>query len=143
MAMPDGQCVGCAPDGYPDFLSAKWLAYVVGVHNDRRYFWNVSATEEFFEDMPAKAHFAIDEEYVKSLFYARSVPITARGRLRPIMHWVQAHKRRIKEGIDIDVRKHLRGIDAFTMHGVNFAIDQPRKVTDTAFRTVTDGPVDN
>lgn len=125
--MKDGSCIGSTTDGRPDMFGANILAYVVCLHNDRRYFWDVTATEEFWDGLPAKAHFSIDQEYVKSLFYARSVPITQTGRLRPILHWVRAHQRRIKDGIDIDIAKHLRGIDAFSMHGVNFSISQPRK----------------
>lgn len=125
--MADGTCVGAATDGRPNFYAANILSYVVCLHNDRRYFWDVTATEEFWDGYPAKAHFSIDQEYIKSLFYARSVPMTQSGRLRPILHWVRAHQRRIKEGIDIDIAKHLRGIDAFSMHGVNFAINSPRK----------------
>lgn len=125
--MPDGKCVGCEIDGSPLMHAAYCLAYTVGMHNDRRYFWDVQTTENFLEKMPAKAHFSIDKEYVKSLFYARSMPMTDKGRLRPILHWVRSHKRRIKEGIDIDIDKHLRGIDAFEMHGLNFQINAPRK----------------
>jgi hypothetical protein len=125
--MPDGTCVGSNVDGAANWFGANVLAYVVGLHNDRRYFWDVQATEEFWDGFPAKAHFSIDKEYVKSLFYARSVPMTDKGRLRPILHWVKAHQRRIKEGIEIDIEKHLRGIDAFSMHGVKFQINAPRK----------------
>ena len=132
--MPDGCCVGCKPNGEPFFWAAGLLAYVQGMHNDRRYFWDVQATEEFWDGLPAKAHFSIDKEYVKSLFYARSLPETDKGRLRPILHWVRAHKRRMKEGIDIDINKHLRGIDAFNMHGLNFSINAPRKAIGHKFK---------
>lgn len=125
--MPDGYVVGVDDYGRMSTWHANLLAYAVSIHNDRRYFWEVTATEAFLDGHPAKALFSIDEEYIKSLFYARSVPITATGRLRPILQWVSAHKRRMKEGIDIDVKKHLRGIDAFEMHGVNFGITQPRR----------------
>lgn len=124
---PDGTCVGCTLGGRPSMHPALFLSYVIGLHNDRRYFWEVQATEEFWKDYPAKAMFSIDEEYIKSLFYARSVPLTNSGRLRPILHWVKAHKRRLKEGIDIDINKHMRGIDSFVMHDVKFSITQPRK----------------
>lgn len=124
---PDGSCIGCSVDGLPSMYPALILAYTIGLHNDRRYFWEVQATEEFWEGYPAKAKFSIDEEYVKSLFYARSVPLTNSGRLRPILHWVKSHKRRLKEGIDIDISKHMRGIDEFVMHDVKFSITQPRK----------------
>lgn len=125
--MPNGYVIGVDDYGRMSTWHANLLAYAVSIHNDFRYFWEVTATEEFLYRLPAKAIFSIDVEYIKSLFYARSVPITATGRLRPILHWVTAHKRRMKEGIDIDVRKHLRGIDTFEMHGVNFVITEPRK----------------
>lgn len=125
--MPDGYVIGVDDYGRMSTWHGNLLAYAVSIHNDRRYFWEVTATEAFWDGHPAKAMFSIDVEYIKSLFYARSVPLTATGRLRPILHWVTAHKRRMKEGIDIDVRKHLRGIDTFEMHGVNFGITEPRK----------------
>lgn len=127
-AMPNGDVIGVDDSGGIDLFHANILAYVVSIHNDRRYFWEVAATESFWDRYPAKAMFSIDEEYIKSLFYARTIPITATGRLRPILHWVSAHKRRLKEGVDIDVKKHLRGVDAFEMHGVNFSITEPRKL---------------
>lgn len=126
--MHDGCVIGVDDYGRMSSWHGSLLAYAVSIHNDRRYFWEVTATEAFFDGHPAKAIFSIDEEYIKSLFYARSVPLTAIGRLRPILHWVTAHKRRLKEGIDIDVKKHLRGIDTFEMHGVNFGITEPRKL---------------
>lgn len=125
--MPDGMLVGCEVNGAIEPLYAHELAYVMGLHNDRRYFWEVSAVEPYLDNLPAKVHFSIDESYIKSLFYARQLPMTERGRMRPILHWVRAHQRRLQEGIDIDVEKHLRGIDSFNMHGVDFQIGQPRK----------------
>lgn len=125
--MPDGFVVGVTDSGAMSAWHAEMLAYVVSLYNDRRYFWEVTAAEQFWDGHPAKAIFSIDEEYIKSLFYARSLPITSTGRMRPILHWVSAHKRRIKEGINIDIRKHLRGVDSFAMHGVNFSITEPRK----------------
>lgn len=127
--LPNGQCVSSTLDGQPTFEHAKWLSYVVGLHNDARYFWNVQAAEEWEDGMTAKANFSIDAEYVKSLFYARSLPVTKSGRMRPILHWVNAHKRRLKQGIDIDIAKHLRGISEFDMHTVRFSITRPRKQT--------------
>lgn len=127
--MPDGYVVGVDDYGRMSTWHGALLAYAVSIHNDRRYFWEVTATEAFWDGHPAKAMFSIDEEYVKSLFYARSVPLTTTGRLRPILHWVSSHKRRLEKGIDIDVKKHLRGIDSFVMHGVNFCITEPRRPT--------------
>lgn len=123
----DGFVIGVNDLGKPDTFYANVLAYAISVYNDRRYFWEVMAVEPFFSGYPAKVFFSIDEEYIKSLFYARSIPITDTGRLRPILHWVSAHKRRIKEGIDIDVRNHLRGITSFEMHNVSFKITAPFK----------------
>jgi hypothetical protein len=127
---PDGVVIGCDSRGNYDPWFAELFSYVIGLHNDKKYFWNVTASEEFWDDLPAKAHFSIDQEYVKSLFYARSLPYTDKGRLRPILHWVSSHKRRIKEGIDIDVKKYLRGISTFSMHGLNFEITEPVKKQD-------------
>lgn len=126
--MRDGRTVGSTESGRLSGQSASMLAYIISMHNDRRYFWEVSASEPFADGFDAKAMFSVDESYIKSLFYARSLPMTASGRLRPILHWVSAHKRRLERGVDIDVRKHLRGIDAFAMHGTRFRITEPRKL---------------
>jgi hypothetical protein len=125
--MHDGIAIGSTESGHLSRWRANILSYIVSLHNDRRYFWEVTAVEPFMDRFDAKAMFSVDESYIKSLFYARSIPMTASGRLRPILHWVSAHKRRLERGVDIDVRKHLRGIDAFAMHGVNFCITEPRK----------------
>lgn len=89
---------------------------------DRKHLWNVTAIES-----PARAIFGVHKEQIKSLFYARSLPLTKTGRKRPILHWVRAHQRRIKEGVEIDIKKHLRGIESFEMNGTVFMIDSPRK----------------
>jgi hypothetical protein len=125
--MQDGSCVGCDTDGKVNMYGANILSYVICLHNDKKYFWDVTAQESYWDGYPARAHFSIDEEYIKSLFYARSLPMTEKGRMRPILHWVRSHKRRLREGVDIDVGKHLRGIDSFEMHGVNFSISSPTK----------------
>ena len=90
---------------------------------DRRYLWNVTANEGI-----AKATFGIYPEEVKSLFYAREMPMTETGRKRPMLHWVAAHQRRIKSGIDIDIEKHLRGINEFVYQGTKFTITRPLKI---------------
>lgn len=91
---------------------------------DRRYLWNVVANEGI-----AKATFSVYPEQIKSLFYARDLPMTETGRKRPILHWVSAHLRRIKKGIDIDIEKHLRGCNEFVYQGTNFKITNPQKIT--------------
>ena len=91
---------------------------------DRVNMFNVMAQEG-----EAKALFGIYESQIKSLFYARKLPMTTTGRKKPILHWVKAHQRRIKEGIDIDIRKHLRGESKFEMNGTRFSIVSPHRDT--------------
>ncbi|MCG7948067.1 MAG: hypothetical protein N0C84_17130 [Candidatus Thiodiazotropha taylori] len=89
---------------------------------DRDNLWNVEATDD-----GAKATFGVYEEQIQSLLYARSIPLSVTGRKRPILHWVCAHKRRVKSGVSVDIRKHLRGISDFEMHGTEFKITRPTK----------------
>lgn len=67
----------------------------------------------------------MDKEQIKSVFYARSLPITKSGRLKPILHLVKAHKRRIKEGADVDINRHIRGIDSVKIGDLVFSIRPP------------------
>lgn len=95
---------------------------------DRKFLWLVETSEPLLNGhSKAKMQFGVDAEMVKSLFYARDIPITATGRLRPILHWVEAHKRRVREGLTVGVIKHLRGIEEFSMGGLEFKITQPKK----------------
>lgn len=89
---------------------------------DRKYLWNVETNDE-----TAKVTFGVYPEQIKSLFYSRDLPLTETGRKRPILHWVSAHQRRIKEGIDIDIEKHLRGCTEFIFNGTSFKITRPAK----------------
>jgi len=57
------------------------------------------------------------------------LPLTVTGRKKPILHWVRAHQRRIKEGVDIDINKHLRGCCEFVMNDTKFCITLPHKQT--------------
>jgi hypothetical protein len=94
---------------------------------DRKYLWNVEVAEDFGSVVPAKMHLGVDADMIKSLAYARETPLTASGRRSPILHWVKAHRKRIKRGIDFDVRKHLRGTECFDMGGFTFKITNPTK----------------
>lgn len=98
------------------------VAATISTWQDRRYLWNVTANEGF-----AKATFGVYPEEVKSLFYAREMPMTETGRKRPMLHWVAAHNRRMKSGIDVDIEKHLRGINEFVYQGTKFTITRPLK----------------
>lgn len=95
---------------------------------DKKYLWLVETSENCINDRySAKMCFGVEEEYIKSLVFARDAPLTETGRKRPILHWVASHKRRIEKGVDVDVRKHLRGISSFPLAGLDFKITQPYK----------------
>lgn len=87
---------------------------------DRRFCWEIAADDGF-----AKASLGCTAEEVKSLLYARELPITTTGRKRPILHLVAAHRRRMKEGIDVDIKPFLRGVAEVTMGGTLFKVRAP------------------
>lgn len=101
----------------------------INSHFDSRNLWLANTTEDigYGESQPLRFRLGLSKEHIKSLFYARKLPITETGRKRPILHWVRAHERRIKEGVDIDISAHLRGIIEFNMDGLRFQITQPDK----------------
>jgi hypothetical protein len=110
------------PDGDSIETDILGVSLTIGLYQDRKYLWNVTAKENI-----AKATFGVYPEQIKSLFYARELPMTETGRKRPILHWVKAHQRRLKAGIDIDIEKHLRGINEFVYQGTKFIITRPIK----------------
>lgn len=111
------------------YNGARYGAGALSILADRKYLWMVESTEKsgIHPNVNATVQFGVEEPYIKSLLYARSLPMTAAGRKRPILHWVQAHKRMIELGSEIDVGKHLRGVDSLEMGGLNFSITSPRK----------------
>ena len=90
---------------------------------DRRFCWEIAADEGY-----GKASLGCTADEVKSLLYARQLPVTATGRKRPILHMVAAHRRRLKEGIDIDINQFLRGVDEVTMDGTRFKVSAPENL---------------
>lgn len=112
-----------------DYQNAAYFgAGAISLLADRRYIWNIKTSEDVgIGKGQAIVNFGVEEEMVKSLVYARDNPLTESGRKRPILHWVKMHKRRIKNGIEIDVRKHLRGITDFQMGELAFQITKPKK----------------
>jgi hypothetical protein len=104
-----------------------WPAMVFNAWADRRFLWQVRTTDHVLDAVATPLTLGVAEEHVKSLFYARDLPVTETGRKRPILHWVQAHARRIQAGIEVDVCKHLRGITEFDMDGLHFQIVSPDK----------------
>jgi hypothetical protein len=107
--------------------STVWPAMVFNAWADRHHLWQVRTQDHVIQHLETPLTLGVAEEHIKSLFYARSLPVTETGRKRPILHWVKAHARRLAEGIDVDVRKHLRGITEFEMDGLRFAIVSPDK----------------
>jgi hypothetical protein len=108
-------------------VSTVWPAMVFNAWADRRFLWQVRTTDHVIKAVATPLTLGVAEEHVKSLFYARSLPVTETGRKRPILHWVQAHARRIQAGIEVDVCRHLRGITEFDMDGLHFQIISPDK----------------
>lgn len=111
-------------------IGMHYAAGAISLLADRKYLWNIRTAEESGlsnSDGEAIVNFGVEEDLVKSLVYARDEPITKTGRKRPILHWVDAHKRRIKKGIQVDVRKHLRGVTSFKMGELDFQITEPDK----------------
>lgn len=98
---------------------------------DRMHHWLVETEDEI-----GKVRFGVYEDEVKSLFYSRALPMTATGRKRPILHWVGAHTRRMRSGIDIDITQHLRGVSTFNMYGMDFRISQPVKPVSKSMSTL-------
>jgi hypothetical protein len=87
---------------------------------DRRFSWCITA-----EESKARAHLGCMQEEIKSLLYARSLPLTATGRKRPVLHLVEAHKRRMKNGTDVDISSFLRGQQHVDIDGTRFTIKPP------------------
>jgi hypothetical protein len=94
---------------------------------DSKYLWNVRAFKMADnEHMEGNVRFGVYGEHVKSLFFARDLPLTESGRKKPILHWVSAHKRRLQAGQDIDIEKHLRGTrGVLAMGDYRFIITRP------------------
>jgi hypothetical protein len=105
-------------------LSLQFLA-------DKRFCWTITAQEK----AGAKAHLGCMMEEVKSLLYARSLPMTATGRKRPILHLVESHKRRMRNGTDIDVTAFLRGQQTVEIGGTIFKVNPPVTLKPTVSET--------
>jgi len=103
-------------------------ACTIGLYTDKKHLWNVAVSENNSRNVL----FGVYPEQIQSLFYARDLPMTATGRKRPILHWVASHKRRLKQGTSVDVKKHMRGVTSFEMNGTSFEITQPIKCNQKA-----------
>lgn len=102
-------------------LALTRSAYALNVAADEHHCWGITAHER-----TAKARLGCMADEVKSLLYARSLPMSETGRKRPILHLVEAHKRRIKNGIDVDVTPFLRGQQVVEFGGTTFKVTPPQ-----------------
>ena len=87
---------------------------------DKKYSWTINA-----EESGKALEIGCMKEEVKSLLYARSLPLTETGRKKPILHLVESHKRRMKNGTDIDITPFLRGTQKIEMNGTLFSVKAP------------------
>jgi len=101
-------------------------SYALNVTADERFCWSIAAHEK-----AAKARLGCMAEEVKSLLYARSLPMTETGRKRPILHLVESHKRRLRNGVDIDISPFLRGQHIVEFGGTTFKINPPQSIRET------------
>lgn len=101
--------------------TTAWASFAMQYEADRRHCWAIKA-----EEHTAKVTLGCMKEEVKSLLYARSLPMTATGRKRPVLHLVEAHKRRLKNGIDIDITPFLRGTQNIIINGTRFSVIPPK-----------------
>ena len=109
----------------PEYLKAAEFRASVALQwvADKKHCWTITAKENI-----AKATLGCMMEEVKSLLYARSLPMTATGRKRPILHLVESHKRRMRNGTDIDVTSFLRGQQTVEIGGTIFSVNPPRSL---------------
>lgn len=87
---------------------------------DRRFCWDIQAN-----DVEAKVHLGCTQEEIKSLMYARELPMTETGRKRPILHIREAHKRRLRDGTTVDIPTFLSGTQVVDVHGTCFTVRPP------------------
>lgn len=99
------------------FEEKRAASIVLNSWADKVNTWSIVAQES-----DAKCEVGVEVEQIKSLLYARTLPLTVTGRKRPILHLVASHRRRMKEGIDIDISQYLRGIEKVEIGGTIFTV---------------------
>ena len=105
------------------FKSELIFGCCVQFADDFRHQWRITALTS-----DTKITVGAYAENVKSLLFARTLPMTPTGRKRPILHLVSAHKRRMQSGIDIDIKQFLRGTREIVMDGTKFKVDAPERL---------------
>lgn len=96
------------------------LSMAIQITDDARHLWSITAHNDI-----SKVTVGAHAESVKSLLYARELPMTKTGRKRPILHIVHAHRRRMAAGTDVDVRDFLRGTREIVMDNTKYTVSAP------------------
>lgn len=135
---PDGEIFSADSYGYTrngpyqkKILQSEWepalfaeregtLSVALQYNADRRFAWSITAVEG-----QGKVILGCGQEEIKSLLYARSLPQTETGRKKPIIHLIESHKRRRKNGTEIDIVPFLRGIQTVEIGGTMFTVNPP------------------
>jgi hypothetical protein len=105
-----------------------WASTALQFTSDRRFCWTIAAQES---PQGSAVHLGCMREEIKSLLYARTLPMTETGRRRPILHLVEAHKRRLQNGTDIDIATFLRGVPTVDIGGTLFTVRPPATLKPT------------
>lgn len=92
---------------------------------DMKYQWTIQAV-----DSETSVTVGCTTENVKSVLYARSLPVAPSGRKRPILHLVHAHKRRVALGTEISIADFLRGTKEIQMNGMKYVVRAPKVLVD-------------
>ena len=110
-------------DRLSDFQETDGFALSVALQftDDSRHIWTITAQNDV-----SKVTVGAHSDCVKSLLYARSLPVTTSGRKRPILHVVHAHRRRLKNGIDVQIGDFLRGSMEVVMNDTKYTVAAPR-----------------
>lgn len=103
--------------------TSRTAAHCLQYLADRKHCWVITAKEK-----EAVTHLGCMYEEIKSLLYARELPLSETGRKRPILHLVEAHKRRMKNGINIDIKPFLRGLHTVEIAGTEFTVKPPKSI---------------
>lgn len=102
--------------------------YITQLIADERHTWRIEAIEK-----QARIRIGCEREEVKSLLYARDLPLTASGRKRPVLHLVHSHRRRMKSGVDVKIDEFLRGTREVEMDGTKFKVHPPLRYDENRF----------
>lgn len=99
----------------------RMLVLMASFVEDSKPFWCV----EVRESTAVKTY--ATEESVKKLAELRKAPLTQSGRKKAILHWVAEHVRKLPTGNQTTVSQHMRGIESFSVDGLDVSIFNPAK----------------